>query len=161
VLCVAYPRGVNPEGSATRQSSTDTANQADAKEQTSRNDAAPQQAQQQSSVKHKVLKFLGKHKTAVKVVSRVVIVGTVISGAVDGGASEAAVPEEAAGEAALETAIDAETEGAAGEAGEAGEASEGQGQKRAITSRVSKRHNRGSGVVPTAEEGLSIVSRSL
>ena len=88
----------------------------------------PQQAQQQS-VKTKTLKFLAKHKTAVKVVSRAIIVGTVVSGAVDGGASEAAVPEEAAGEAALETAIDAETEGAAGEAGEAGEASEGAGAK--------------------------------
>ncbi|HUY81634.1 MAG TPA: RHS repeat-associated core domain-containing protein [Acidobacteriaceae bacterium] len=86
------------------------------------------QAQQQS-VKTKTLKFLAKHKTAVKVVSRAIIVGTVVSGAVDGGASEAAVPEEAAGEAALETAIDAETEGAAGEAGEAGEASEGAGAK--------------------------------
>lgn len=45
-------------------------------------------------------------------VSNSIVVGTAISGLFDGGTSEAAVPEELTGEAALETAIDAEGEGA-------------------------------------------------
>ncbi|MGH9716525.1 MAG: hypothetical protein ACRD4R_07350, partial [Candidatus Acidiferrales bacterium] len=71
-----------------------------------------QQSAQQQSLKSKALKFLGQHRTAVKVVSNTIVVVTAISGAFDVGASEAAVPEEVAGEAALDTAIDAEGEGA-------------------------------------------------
>ena len=46
-------------------------------------------------------RFLGRHKTAVKVVSNVAIGVTAISGVFDAGASEAALPEEIALEEAL------------------------------------------------------------